>query len=98
MYAEIRSRKASERIDAFNRTYGLQRGIASGFLIAAAAVLVTAFPRWPIALMLGCAALLALVRMRRFSQHYLAELVVEFLKAKKDSRINEKPTSQQDLR
>ncbi|WP_186418027.1 hypothetical protein [Bosea sp. CS1GBMeth4] len=90
MYAEVRAKKATERIDAFNRTYGLQRGIAAGFLLAAATIVIVAFPRWPIALMLFCAAFLALLRMRRFSDHYMAELVVEYLRADSTKSASEK--------
>ena len=80
MYAAVSAAKAADRIDAFNRTYGLLRGLAAGFTAATVLTLASAPSRWLVALGLALGAGLALYRMRRFSDHYARELVVEYLR------------------
>jgi hypothetical protein len=80
MYSAVKAGNGSERIDAFNRTYGLQRGLAAGLLVAAAMTLLAAPGRWPVVAALLVGTILALFRMRRFSDHYMRELVVEYLR------------------
>jgi hypothetical protein len=81
IYADVRAPKATDRIDAFNRTYGLLRGLSAGFIAAAALTLVSAPTRWPVTLALALGAGLALYRIRRFSDYYTQELVVAYLRA-----------------
>ncbi len=79
LYITVSKAKESQRIDAFNRTYGLMRGIASGFLIAAIMV------GWrdhgdivAIGLLLAGAAL-SFLRMWHFGVLYARELLVTFI-------------------
>ena len=68
-----------ERIERFNRNYGLMRGVAAGLLVAGLLVLVLESESWPIAVMLGVAAGVATYRMVRFGIHYGREMYVEYL-------------------
>ncbi len=80
MYAAIAAAKATARIEAFNRTYGLLRGLSAGFLVAAGLTVIARPDRWLPALLLVAAAVLAVIRMQRFSVHYTRELIVEYLR------------------
>jgi hypothetical protein len=82
MYSHIAAAGGSDRIDKFNRTYGLQRGVASACLIAATMVWITAPHELVIIFALLAAALVSLIRMRRFAGHYTREIVVEFIRLK----------------
>jgi hypothetical protein len=83
MYAHVKAAGATERIDAFNRTYGLQRGLTAGLFAAAAMILLVSPLRWPVAAAMIFGVFLALFRMRRFSDHYARELIVEYLRLSK---------------
>jgi hypothetical protein len=85
IYAAVAGAERAHRVDTFNGNYGMFRGIASALLIAAILNIVTHWPAgWPTSLVLGVAALLALIRMHRFGKHYARELFVQFLQL--DSR------------
>jgi hypothetical protein len=79
LYSHVQSAKRSDRIDTFNRTYGLMRGIAAGFLIAAILTCVQ-YPGewWPVLVMCFCAGL-ALYRTYHFGVLYARELLVTFV-------------------
>jgi hypothetical protein len=84
MYAIVKAAKATERIDGFNRTYGLNRGLAAA-LLASVVLPLTAMEishaaTWVYVLGLLAAAFLTFQRMRRFSEHYARELAVEFIR------------------
>lgn len=70
-----------ERVASFNRTYGLMRGLFAGFLTMAVIVLVTQPDNHQLFILLFVFALLAMVRMERFGQHYARELFVVYLSA-----------------
>ena len=84
VYARLRSEERTQRIDAFNRTYGLCRGMVAGSLVTALMILLLGGPAaWHMALMVvGLLALPLYIRMRRFSALYFSELVAQFLALK----------------
>jgi hypothetical protein len=79
IYAEVAGAGRATRIDVFNDNYGLNRGIAAGFLIVLGAALIRAPINWFIVAGVGVAAGLAAYRMHRFGRHYARELFVQFL-------------------
>jgi hypothetical protein len=86
VYARLSADGRTERIDMFNRTYGLCRGMVAGALLSSGIILFLGeTDSWKNALLIG--ALLAVplyVRMRRFSRYYLNEIVSQFLAAGSD--------------
>ena len=79
IYARVRKADQSRRIDAFNRTYGLMRGIASGFLIATVMVLVREPGNLEAIGLLLLGAALSIYRMCHFGKLYGRELLVSFI-------------------
>lgn len=78
VYARIEVAKRTTRIDAFNRTYGLFRGLAAALMLCVGYALFAGKP--PSELVLLFAALVsALWGMRRFGINYARELIVVFL-------------------
>lgn len=79
MYSVLESAGRSKRIDAFNRTYGLLRGISAGCLVFA---LLAGFTQpehkelWLGALVV---AAVAFYRMHRFGLRYAREILVAYL-------------------
>ncbi len=80
MYAAVAGAGRSQRIDIFNATYGLSRGIAAAAVSLAALVLVEQGCNGlkTAALLFGACAI-AIYRMHRFGKHYARELFVQFL-------------------
>jgi hypothetical protein len=80
IYAAVAKAKLAERVNAFNRTYGLLRGMAAGLLVMAAALYYksggSAYKEEVLLLVL-CGA--ALVRMHLYARNYARELFVQFL-------------------
>ena len=79
IYVKVNSAGRSARVDTFNRTYGVMRGISAAFLLLAVLVLAADIQNWSIALALAVVGLLALTRMHRFGVHYARELFVQYL-------------------
>lgn len=81
VYAQLSADGRTERIDMFNRTYGLCRGMVAGAAISAGAILLLGDESgWKLSAMIILFLALPLyVRMRRFSRHYFTELVSQFL-------------------
>jgi hypothetical protein len=80
IYAYIAAHKLTTRVDAFNAQYGMNRGIAAGFLSLAAMTIVhSGFSLWRVQLILLICTALATYRMQRFSRHYAAELFRQFI-------------------
>jgi hypothetical protein len=79
IYAVLESAGRSKRIDAFNRTYGLLRGISAGCFVFAALAGVAQPERkelWIGGVVVGA---IALYRMDRFAQRYAREVFVAYL-------------------
>ena len=66
---------ADRRIEVFNRSYGLCRGISAGCILTAIATLWVDPGRWGISLLLLGASLVMQARKRHFARLYLQELV-----------------------
>lgn len=79
IYARVRKADQSRRIDAFNRTYGLMRGIASGFLMATAMVTFRDPGNLGVIGLLLMGTVLSIYRMCHFGILYGRELLVTFL-------------------
>lgn len=80
IYVHVQRAGCSDRIDSFNRTYGLLRGISVA-LIMAAALTAFLYPlKWKAYTLIGVAAVLAIYRMYRFGTYYGRELFIAFLK------------------
>lgn len=85
MAATIRAQGGSHRLDLFVRMYGLGRGLTSAFLLAICLTLL--FPeagaiRWRYILILAIGLILSFARTRQFSEHYLRELVIGYLRTR----------------
>lgn len=84
MYVLLNKEGRTGRVDAFNRNYGLLRGIASAFLLLALLVIVKEPLDYKISLIIlffGIAP--ALYRMFRFGRNYGRELLVEYINHEK---------------
>jgi len=80
IYAYLGARKMTQRIDAFNAQYGMNRGIAAGFLaLAILTIIHSGFVLWRVQLILLICTALAAYRMQRFSRYYAAELFRQFI-------------------
>lgn len=79
IYARVRKADQSRRIDAFNRNYGLMRGIASGFLIASVMVVFREPTNFEAIGLLLLGTALSIYRMCRFGILYGRELLVTFV-------------------
>jgi hypothetical protein len=80
VYAEVLAAGKAARVDTFNGSYGLMRGLAAAFVVLFVLALVTGKG----VVVLGTLVvlfLLALHRMHRYSQHYATELFTQFLVA-----------------
>lgn len=78
MYVIVRQADQTARIDAFNRTYGLMRGMIAGLLLAALLCLAVTPSQDSIALLLVFGAAIAAIRMFHFGVLYARELLVTF--------------------
>jgi hypothetical protein len=77
IYADVAKNGKPDRIDTFNGTYGLNRGLASACLVLA--VVALAHADWLIAVGLLVAAVIHSYRAYRFGVHYARELYLQFL-------------------
>ena len=77
IYADVAKNGKPDRIDTFNGTYGLNRGLASACLVLA--VVALAHADWLIAVGLLVAAVIYSYRAYRFGVHYARELYLQFL-------------------
>jgi hypothetical protein len=78
MYNRLNAADATDRIDTFNRTYGLLRGLSVAFVLLGAWLLVAhAEPRSIVIAFVFAAALTA--RMFRVSYHYARTLFLRFI-------------------
>jgi hypothetical protein len=82
IYAAVRAANRSARIDSFNATYGMLRGMAAGLLVCAFSCLFSAKGTWQALVVCGALAIVAVFRMHRFGKSYARELFVQFLEVK----------------
>lgn len=78
-YAQVAAAGRTTRIDMFNRTYGLMRGLTAAFLLLGAWFLIVRWPDFHYALVAAVAGIIAALRAWRFARYYSRELVAEFL-------------------
>lgn len=92
MYASLPKGTARERLESFNRTYGMLRGMSAALLIIAAAIMVLRPSAWAFAAVAAACSAAMAVRMVRFSATYMRELTVQYLLAGKagDKPVKEK--------
>lgn len=79
VYARLTAIGRTGRIDVFNRTYGLMRGLTTAFLLLSVWLLITRWPDPQYALVAGVGGVIAMLRAWRFARYYARELVAEFL-------------------
>ena len=80
MYAAVQAQGDTGRIDSFNRTYGLMRGVTAALGLLAVIALIVTWPAWKPAALVAVGALIAGYRMIRFGKRYGRELVVAYLR------------------
>jgi hypothetical protein len=81
VYSEIKGAGRAARVDNFNGSYGLMRGLGAAFAVAFGLALITT--KGVIVLsVLAVLFLLAIHRMHRYGWHYATELFVQFLAAR----------------
>ncbi|KIN69875.1 hypothetical protein Z945_3767 [Sulfitobacter noctilucae] len=80
LFVKVRQSGSIDRIEKFNRNYGLMRGTAVSFLVSAALVLVFDPDHTEIALLLLGVAGVFTYRMVRFGKHYAREAFAEYLR------------------
>jgi len=79
VYAYLKGKQKTDRIDIFNRVYGLCRGMVAGTLVTGGLVFLLSDPtQWNYVLITLALSLLLYIRMRRFSAHYFKEIVAQF--------------------
>lgn len=79
IYGLVKDAQKAERVDSFNRNYGLLRGIATSFVISTLIALVFNLAPWKVIGLLAFSSGVALFRMYRFGVHYGRELFVRYL-------------------
>jgi hypothetical protein len=84
VYAEVAGAGKASRVDTFNGSHGLMRGLAAAFVVTFA-LAVVASKGITVFGVLGVLFLLAIYRMYRFGQHYATELFAQFLTARAKS-------------
>lgn len=79
IYAVVEAAGRSKRIDAFNRTYGLLRGISAGCVVFTVLVLATHPERKELWIGGLAVATIAFYRMDRFARRYAREVFLAYL-------------------
>jgi len=80
IYAAVQASGDTTRIDSFNRTYGLMRGVTATLGALAIIALIVIWPAWKPAAFTALATLIAGYRMVRFGKRYGRELIVVYLR------------------
>jgi hypothetical protein len=95
MYLDLQNRTATRRVDLFNAQYGMNRGIAAGFVaLAVMVILQVGLAAWRIELILAACAALACYRMERFSRYYTGELLRGYITVGDQTKPQQPPTTQ----
>lgn len=84
-YAVVRAEGRAHRVDAFNRNFGMCRGLVAGSLLTIALLFATGGSQhiYYAMLIFGFLSVPLFVRMRRFSHLFIAELVAQAIALKK---------------
>lgn len=80
IYAAVQAKGDTTRIDSFNRTYGLMRGVTATLGALTVLALIVTWPAWKPPVLTAFAALIAGYRMVRFGKRYGRELIVVYLR------------------
>ncbi len=94
MYGIVAAAEKSTRIDAFNRSYSLNKGLSCVFFISAVLIIVVAEQPGIWGVILAGTSVLSFNRMRWFSECYTRELVLEFIRACEPSATREAPAGE----
>lgn len=79
IFVRIRNDGKPDRIEKFNRNYGLMRGVSVAFIVSAALMIINDPDQWQAALLVLLIAAIATYRMIRFGVHYGREVYAEYL-------------------
>lgn len=79
IYARVKAAGKTDRLDAFNRNYGLLRGIGASLVISTIVAAALGLATWSMIGLMTFASILAIYRMYRFGVHYGRELFITFL-------------------
>lgn len=91
LFVRIRQNGKPDRIEKFNRNYGLMRGVAVAFLAAAVLILLKSPELWREALMMLALCAIATYRMIRFGTHYAREVFAEYLSLQPKEDVEPEP-------
>ena len=79
IYTQVSVSGNTERIDAFNRNYGLLRGIAASLLVVGVSAAICSAASWSAISILFILAIASGYRMYRFGKNYARELFLTYL-------------------
>ena len=79
IYAAVETDGRNKRVDIFNCTYGLFRGLSVSLLLLAISNLFRDIHRWPWSILCVVLFAISLYRMHRFGRNYARELFIQFL-------------------
>lgn len=79
---KIKAANLTERVDTFNRNYGLMRGIAAAFLTLVVLIPLKDWTQWQTSIVCLFFFAAALFRMKRFGIHYAREVFLSYLTLK----------------
>ncbi len=80
MYVVVQNARLNERVDSFNRAYGLMRGVTAAFASLMLIALLVSWSHWKAVVVVLVVMLVAGYRMFRFGRRYGRELVVSYLR------------------
>lgn len=87
VYAFLCANGRAVRVDAFNRVYGLNRGISAALLVGTLLSIAAGKLSWVTGALCGCGAILAWYRMHRFADYYARELFGQFIQLTHDRNV-----------
>lgn len=87
IYAIVQANLNTGRIDSFNRTYGLMRGITATFVTLTVIASIVIWPAWKPILLTILGSIIAGYRMIRFGKGYGRELIITYLRTEKSDSV-----------
>lgn len=79
IFSQVRAAGRADRIDVWNRNYGLMRGISAAFLLLALWLLFKKSPDFEPAALAASGAAVAWLRAFRFARYYARDLFIEWI-------------------